>query len=108
MLEACKETRDYCSFYAIGWSDGHAVTVIFAGAAKGIDSATALRSPPTGICIPNGLTATQMGDVLIKYLQDHPKYRHLRIHLLTKTQHLITKTQHLKKPSPANALAFKF
>ena len=55
LLEACKENRDYCSFYAIGWSDGHAVTV------------------PTGICIPSGLIATQMGDVLIKVSSGSPR-----------------------------------
>ena len=73
-LKACKNYPEYCAFYAVGWSDGHAMAVLLGGIAE----------EKIEFCIPDGTTATQMGDALIKYIQDHPKFRDFRMDLLTR------------------------
>ena len=84
MLELCEINRSVCIWYAMGWDHGHDVSVTVAGWQRGRkDIKAILRLAPTGICAPPQATNHQLGDVLIKYLQDHPKKQHEPIRDLT-------------------------
>jgi len=85
MLETCQNIRDLCSIYSMGWRNSQKATIVRAAELKGISivdgadaSADAIRAEFKlyWVCIPQKVTNGQMGDVLIKYLQDHPEKRH--------------------------------
>ena len=87
MFEWCKESRDICGMYAMGWREAHSTTIVLVGIQKGLSDKKALgnlqHATPTGICLPQGTKNGQLADVLIKYLRDHPKKRHLQQAMLT-------------------------
>ena len=77
MLSMCKSAPVLCVTYAMGWQHAHLFAVMTEGAKKGLKKADNIkRTAPTNICFPKNATYGQSGDVLIKYLQDHPEKRH--------------------------------
>ena len=63
-----KDCQDLLSYYVMGWRTGYITAQLEAGRQgffKWDD-----------ICIPDKATHGQLADVLVKYLQDHPKSGH--------------------------------
>lgn len=56
--------------------DGQAGQLFCLGYVSGIFSLANLFPEPTGICIPEAVTAGQAQKVVVKYLQDHPAELH--------------------------------
>ena len=80
LLERCTDQRDlmkvWCGAYLDGWFDRHRIIV------KG-------RVPGwTRVCFPTegaGVRRSQLIDVLVRYLKNHPEVRHKSSHLFTWT-----------------------
>jgi len=85
MLELCTRTGDVgvalCAGYAWGWRIGHTVAILATGKywIKIKDPHAIMRAVPTNICIPQEVENPQLGEVLVKYLQDHPEKRHQEV-----------------------------
>ena len=84
MLEFCKQDPDLCGLYSAGWRNGQMDTIVRAARLKGLRGADAIRAESKFylVCIPQKVTNGQSGDVLIKYLQDHPETRHKDVGVL--------------------------
>jgi hypothetical protein len=103
MLNVCNQMAELCALYSAGWRNGQMATIVRAARLKGLRGVDAITADSKlyGVCFPRGVTYEQSGDVLIKYLQDHPKTRH-------KDMAVLASRGLLRNPSPAlrtNALA---
>ena len=84
MLETCNKMAEICAIYSLGWRDSQIATMVRAASLKGISGADAIRAESKFylVCIPPKVTNGQSGDVLIKYLRDHPEERHKSVGVL--------------------------
>ncbi len=68
-LEMCRGNnfeQGYCLGYIVGLGDG----------ISGLQILEVDRSRWSPICRPKGVTAAQLRDVVVKYIDDHPEERH--------------------------------
>jgi hypothetical protein len=63
LLELCESSEVACTAYILGAADGQFSTTI-------------ATSRDLAYCIPDGSTAAQLRDVVLRYLRQHPEERH--------------------------------
>nr|ADI23584.1 hypothetical protein [uncultured nuHF2 cluster bacterium HF0770_42C12] len=80
-LTLCTDDPGRCYLYAIGWRHGYFTAQVNAARLMELKSKAAQRAAFKlfDICIPQKVLNKQLGDVLIKYLQDRPEKRHKHI-----------------------------
>ena len=67
VYSSCTRDKYYCMEYAAAWADGYYAGYSLAG------------KPLEYICLPKEIINQQLGDILFRYLEQHPNSRHLKI-----------------------------
>ncbi len=73
VFELCKEDVFTCGIFAVGFQSG-----VYVG-----------ETYPSAICIPDTTTLGQLGEVLVKYMEEHPAERHKPIGAIASSAFLI-------------------